>query len=80
MVDHIIMQAAPVLLGTGIPLFTQKEELKRYRLESVKKYGQFAELVYEKGIRCVWKMNMPSVLYRRGNQIKLEYTAVGKAN
>ena len=56
MVDHIIMQAAPVLLGTGIPLFTQKEELKRYRLESVKKYGQFAELVYEKGIRCVWKM------------------------
>ena len=49
MVDHIIMQAAPVLLGTGIPLFTQKEELKRYRLESVKKYGQFAELVYENG-------------------------------
>lgn len=25
MVDHIIMQVAPVLLGTGIPLFTQKE-------------------------------------------------------
>lgn len=49
MVDYIIMQIAPVLLGAGIPLFTQKEELKCFRLKSVKKYGQFAELVYEKG-------------------------------
>lgn len=49
MVDYIIMQIAPVLLGTGIPLFTQKEELKRFRLKSVKKSGPFAELVYKKG-------------------------------
>lgn len=48
MVDYIIMQIAPVLLGTGIPLFTQKEELKRFELKCVKKYGQFAELFYEK--------------------------------
>lgn len=49
MVDYIIMQVAPVLLGTGIPLFTQNEDLKRFKLKSVKKYGQFAELFYERG-------------------------------
>lgn len=48
MVDHMIIQVAPVLLGEGIPLFTQKEELKRFHLEEVKKYGQFAEIVYTK--------------------------------
>ena len=46
MVDHLIMQVAPVLLGEGIPLFTQREALRRFRLEEVRKYGQFAELVY----------------------------------
>lgn len=49
MVDYIIMQVAPVLLGTGIPLFTQNEDLKHFKLKSVKKYGQFAELFYERG-------------------------------
>nr|WP_325259122.1 dihydrofolate reductase family protein [uncultured Oscillibacter sp.] len=44
--DHLIMQVAPVLLGEGIPLFTQREALRRFRLEEVRKYGQFAELVY----------------------------------
>lgn len=48
MVDYMIIQIAPVLLGRGIPLFTQNEELKRFKLKSVKKYGQFAELYYEK--------------------------------
>lgn len=48
MVDIIIIQIAPVLLGAGIPLFSQKEALKRFRLKEVKKYGQFAEVVYEK--------------------------------
>lgn len=48
MVDFLIIQIAPVLLGDGIPLFTQKEDLKRFQLEEVKKYGQFAELVYRK--------------------------------
>ena len=48
MVDHMIIQIAPVLLGTGIPLFLQKEALKRFCLKEVKKYGQFAELVYDK--------------------------------
>lgn len=48
MVDSIIIQIAPVLLGAGISLFTQKEALKRFKLKDVKRYGQFAELVYEK--------------------------------
>lgn len=49
MVDHLIVQIAPVLLGEGIPLFTQKEALRRFRLDEVKRYGQFAELIYSRG-------------------------------
>lgn len=48
MVDSIIIQIAPVLLGKGIPLFTQNEALRRFYLKEVKKYGQFAELVYSR--------------------------------
>ena len=48
MVDHLIIQIAPVLLGEGIPLFTQKEGLRRFRLDEVKRYGQFAELVFSR--------------------------------
>ena len=48
MVDNMIIQIAPVLLGKGIPLFSQKEALKRFSLKEVKKYGQFAELIYNK--------------------------------
>ena len=48
MVDYMIIQIAPVLLGAGISLFTQKEGLKRFYLKEVKKYGQFAELIYSK--------------------------------
>ncbi|MEY8403242.1 dihydrofolate reductase family protein [Oscillospiraceae bacterium 44-34] len=48
MVNHLIIQVAPVLLGAGIPLFTQKERLIRFRLDEVKQYGQFAELVYSR--------------------------------
>lgn len=43
MVDNMIIQIAPVLLGDGIPLFTQKEDLKEFYLKEVKKYGQFLE-------------------------------------
>ena len=46
LVDHLIIQTAPVLLGEGIPLFTQKAALRRFRLEEARKYGPFAELVY----------------------------------
>lgn len=48
LVDCLIVQIAPVLLGSGIPLFTQQECLRRFQLESVQQYGPFAELVYRK--------------------------------
>ena len=53
MVDHLIVQIAPVLLGEGIPLFTQKDGLKRFHLDEVKRYGQFAELIFSRngGVR-----------------------------
>lgn len=44
MVDRIILQIAPVLLGDGVPLFTQREALRRFRLEEVRQCGPFAEL------------------------------------
>lgn len=48
MVDYLIIQVAPVLLGAGVPLFTQREALRRFRLEGVRKYGPFAELTCSK--------------------------------
>jgi len=48
MIDNMIIQIAPVLLGKGIPLFSQEESLKRFYLKEVKRYGQFAELIYTK--------------------------------
>ena len=46
LVDHLIIQVAPVLLGAGIPLFTQGEALRRFRLEKVRQSGPFAELAF----------------------------------
>lgn len=46
--DKIYLQIAPVLLGAGVPLFTQKEGLKRFHLLETNRYGQFAELVLER--------------------------------
>jgi len=48
LVDRMTIQIAPVLLGRGIPLFTQGEMLTRFRLEQVGRYGQFAELKYSR--------------------------------
>lgn len=48
LVDVLIIQIAPVLLGEGVPLFAQKEALHRFRLERVTKYGPFAELEYHR--------------------------------
>ena len=47
-VDYLIAQVAPVLLGEGIPLFTQKEGLRRFHLDEVRQYGQFAEVVFSR--------------------------------
>lgn len=52
LIDHMVIQIAPVLLGDGISLFTQNEGLKRFVLCEVKQYGQFAELVYAKQKGC----------------------------
>lgn len=48
MVDYLIIQIAPVLLGEGIPLFTQEASVNRFRLDGIKRYGQFAELIYSR--------------------------------
>lgn len=48
LVDHLIVQVAPVLLGRGVPLFTQKEAQTRFRLDGLAQYGQFAELRYSR--------------------------------
>ena len=48
MIDTMMIQIAPVLLGAGVSLFTQKEALKRFALEKVNHYGQFAELIYRR--------------------------------
>lgn len=48
LMDCLVVQVAPVLLGEGIPLFTQKEAVRRFRLDGVRQYGQFAELVYRR--------------------------------
>lgn len=48
--DHLLIQVAPVILGKGVPLFTQKEHLRFYQLDNVRQFGQFAELVYSRKI------------------------------
>ncbi|MEW4353402.1 dihydrofolate reductase family protein [Streptococcus pneumoniae] len=48
MVDELIIQVAPVLLGAGIPLFSQKEKVQCFTLVDVKKYGAFAQMTYRK--------------------------------
>lgn len=48
LIDKMYLQLAPILLGEGVPLFTQKEGKQLFDLIEVKKYGQFAELILEK--------------------------------
>lgn len=56
-----------MLLGAGIPLFTQAEEPHRFKLEAVNRYGQFAELVYSRGggLRCGTLFNLLNFGERR---------------
>ena len=48
LVDCLVVQIAPVLLGDGVSLFPRRESRRRFRLEEVRRYGQFAELVYRR--------------------------------
>lgn len=48
LVDVLYVQVASVLLGEGIPLFTQEEGVRRFTLKEVHQFGPFAEMVFEK--------------------------------
>jgi len=47
LVDEIIVTIAPVLLGSGIPLFRQNNFQTLLRLNSTNRFNQFVELRYE---------------------------------
>lgn len=47
LVDEIILTIAPVLLGTGIPLFKAIPVQNMLQLTGIQRYGQFAELHYD---------------------------------
>lgn len=46
LVDEFILQVAPAILGSGIPLFPPGEIESKLTLLNVKRYKQFAELHY----------------------------------
>lgn len=48
LIDRMYLQIAPVMIGNGIPLFFNSDVKKRFKLIEVNKYGQFAELIYDK--------------------------------
>lgn len=48
LIDKMYLQVAPVLLGEGVSLFTQKEGKQVFRLLETHQYGQFTEMVLEK--------------------------------
>jgi dihydrofolate reductase len=47
-VDEYIITIAPIILGSGIPLFKELHTNINLKLEHVKKYAQFAELRFSK--------------------------------
>ncbi|WP_251551683.1 dihydrofolate reductase family protein [Neobacillus muris] len=47
LVDEFIIKVAPILLGTGIPLFREGEDQVHLSLKSVRNFNQFVELHYE---------------------------------
>lgn len=48
LIDEWIISIAPTLIGKGIPLFQKFDFEIRLKLKSVKSYGQFAQLHYER--------------------------------
>ncbi|MFB9768569.1 dihydrofolate reductase family protein [Lactiplantibacillus modestisalitolerans] len=50
LVDDLFIQIAPVILGSGIRLFTTSEQSQRYQLVNVTHYDQLAELHYQKQV------------------------------
>ncbi|MEA5096496.1 MAG: dihydrofolate reductase family protein [Sedimentibacter saalensis] len=47
LIDEIIVTLAPVLLGSGIPLFRQNDFQTLLKLTSTNRFNQFVELHYE---------------------------------
>jgi len=47
LVDELIIQIVPVLIGDGIPLFKKKNNQTKFTLKSINRYNQFVELNYE---------------------------------
>jgi len=47
LVDELIIQIAPFIIGQGIPLFIPGDEDIRLTLLDVRRYQQFAELHYK---------------------------------
>ena len=45
--DHLIIQIAPLILGKGVPLFTQEEGQRFYQLDSLRQFGPFAEAGFQ---------------------------------
>lgn len=46
LIDEFIISIAPVVIGSGIPLFQKSALMTEYNLKDVKRYGQFAQLHY----------------------------------
>lgn len=45
---RLIIQIASLILGKGVPLFTQEEGQRFYQLDSLRQFGPFAELVFSR--------------------------------
>lgn len=48
LVDEFVISIAPVVIGKGIPLFQELDFEIDFVLKDVRRYGQFAQLHYEK--------------------------------
>ncbi|WP_338211415.1 dihydrofolate reductase family protein [Lactiplantibacillus paraxiangfangensis] len=48
LIDEMFIQIAPVILGSGIPLFTTINHQQRFELVATNQYGQLAEVHYRK--------------------------------
>lgn len=48
LVDEMILTIAPVVLGEGIPLFSERVPMSDWKLIQTQNYNQFVELTYKK--------------------------------
>lgn len=48
LIDRICITIIPVILGQGVPLFSEHEKSMKLKLKSVKSYNGMTDLIYEK--------------------------------